>query len=172
MYNKLPYFVFLKRLFVLLILLNLLEQVAVVSILHDDAKERASWNRVVHECLVVIDNVGVVLDGSQYPDLVYRVVPLLVREAFDDSDFLKGIDEVILLSNDFINGRITALSELLQDLEVFDRSLLRLKAVRYAVLKFVVDSVNSLVAVDAVFSVNIREFFILVIIRPLAVHVL
>lgn len=113
MYDELPYFVFLKRLFVLLIFLNLLEQVAVVSILHNDAKERASWNRVVHKCLVVVNNVRIVLNGGQYPDFIYRVVPLLVREAFDDPDFLKSIDEVILLSNDFVNGRITALSELL-----------------------------------------------------------
>ena len=148
--DQLPNFIFLKVLFVLLVLLNLLEQIAVISVLHDNAQKGTGWNCMVHKCLVVIDHILVVLDRCQYPHLVHRVVPLFVRQPLDDPHFLQSIYQVILFSNDFINGRVTALPKLLQNLEIFDGGFVVVnKPVWDGFVYFVVDSVNGFVTVDA-----------------------
>ena len=117
LYKDVPDFLFLDVSFPFLVVTDLLKDVSVVSILHDEATKKVSLYycylpertaRVVYEGFLVRYYVRVTY-GGQNSNLVQGVFLLLVRQV-EHLDLLKGVDIIVLLTAHLIDTAVGSIS--------------------------------------------------------------
>ena len=121
--SNFPQLVFSKFRFALLTLLNLLEEVPIISIFHDDTQiwtmQAIRW-RVVNKCFIILNYILVVFYTCEDSDFVNGIFSFFVAQTFDNSNFFQRINEPIMLSNYLKHCRITAFSQLLKYFEIIN----------------------------------------------------
>ena len=113
LYEHVPDLPLREKLLALLVPHYLLEEVAVVRVLHDNAE---SVERGVDEDLLVGDDV-MVLDAGQDTHLIDCICPLFVVELVD-LNLLEGIRSIVGLALHMVDARVGPFTELLDDLKV------------------------------------------------------
>lgn len=118
--SNFPQLIFGKLTLALLTFLNLLEQVSIIGIFHDDTQiwTMLAVRRLVNECFIILDYVWVIFDTCEDSDFVDWIFTFFVAQTFDNPHLFERINEAIKLSDYLIDCWITAFSQLLKDLEI------------------------------------------------------
>ena len=99
--------------FAALVTANFLENVPVVSVLHDEAETAGG---LVNKSLLEADNVRV-LDAGQYPHFIKGIFLFFIGETHD-LDLFQGVEIGVVVALDLVDGAVGAVAQLLDNCEV------------------------------------------------------